>query len=244
MPTSNNLTIKNLTINSNEKTLIDNFSLALKGGTIHALIGPNGAGKSTIAAALMGLDGYRDIKGEIKFRGKLINALSVNDRANLGITLGWQEPARFEGVLIRKYLEISAKTQELSKLEKALDEVGLEPCDYLERALDKTLSGGERKRIEIASLILMKPGLAIFDEPDSGVDSETIKKVARAIQNLKRAGSSVILITHNPDILKEADTASLICSGKMINEGPAIEMQKQYKVKCVECAHKNEPKGE
>jgi Fe-S cluster assembly ATP-binding protein len=240
----NILSIKNLTVRSEDKLLIDDFSLDLESGAVHALIGPNGAGKSTVAAAIMGLEGYRDTEGEIEFKGEIISKAGVSERAKLGIALGWQEPARFEGVKIRKYLEISGKTQKKSALERPLKAVGLEPCDYLDRALDKTLSGGERKRIEIASLLAMKPELAIFDEPDSGVDAEAIKMVASAIRKLKKAGSSVLIITHSPSILKEADTATLICSGKIIESGIAGEIKKRYKVKCVECGHKNKPKDE
>ncbi|MFA7170303.1 MAG: ABC transporter ATP-binding protein [Candidatus Paceibacterota bacterium] len=223
------------------KILLEDISLEVEAGTICALVGPNGAGKSTLAYALMGLEGYREISGDIFFDGKSIKKLSVSQRAKLGITLAWQEPARFQGLKVKDYLGASAgKNQE--EISDALRRVGLSPEKYLPRAVDKNLSGGERKRIELASIICMKPRLVILDEPDSGVDVEALKKVFEVMGYLKSIGTTVIVITHNVQVLKQADLAFLLCDGKLIDESKGEDVAEYFKNRCLTCPHKNKPR--
>ena len=238
----NILEVKNLTLKKNEKIIIDNLSFALRRGQVHAVVGPNGAGKSTLAYILMGLDGYRDFTGEIVFDGCAFKSLSVTERAQRGITLAWQEPARFEGLAVEMYLEASSSTNgEKVAFEEALARVGLCPRDYLTRVVDDTLSGGERKRIELASIIAMQPRLVILDEPDSGIDIESLRSIFETIEYLTGKGSTVILITHSPAVLQRADNALLLCDGKLRDFGSVDKIHSYFKGRCAVCKHQNEP---
>ena len=167
------------------KKILRGVNLEVGDREIHSIIGANGAGKSTLAYTLMGLQGYEHEEGSLTFDGEDITKLSITERARKGITLAWQEPARFEGLKVRDYLAIGAKgnggiTEE--KLKEALKKVDLKPEKYLDREVGEALSGGERKRIELASIITMKPKLAILDEPDSGIDVVSLKEIVALIQ--------------------------------------------------------------
>ncbi len=231
------LELKNIFFQKDEKRIIDGVSLSIEQGVVYAVVGPNGAGKSTLANIIMGLDGYREIKGDILFKDESIADLSVTDRAKKGITLAWQEPSRFEGLKVKIYLKSSGKND----IRDAINRVGLNPDDYLERAVDSTLSGGERKRLEIASILTMKPKLVILDEPDSGIDIEAINKIFETIKYLKESGTTVILITHSLDVLKKAEYAFILCNGKIIDKGKTSEIGKYFIERCMSCRHKNVP---
>ncbi len=238
------LSIKNLNLEKAGKRLLDGISLELEAGKTYALVGPNGAGKSTLAYALMGLDGYREIGGDIIFGGKSIRKKTVSQRAKLGITLAWQEPARFQGLKVEDFLLASCGARGEGIVE-ALERVGLDPKRYLSRAVDKSLSGGERKRIELASVIAMKPKLVILDEPDSGVDVQAIGKVFEAMDYLRSIGATILVITHNMRVLKKADRAFLLCDGKLIDESKGGDVAEYFKERCLKCPRKNNPiKGE
>jgi Fe-S cluster assembly ATP-binding protein len=237
------LSIKNLTLEKAGKKLIDGISLELEAGKTYALVGPNGSGKSTLAYILMGLEGYREISGDIIFDGRSIKKLSVSQRAKLGMTLAWQEPARFQGLKVEDFLLESSGKRGIGIIE-ALEKVGLNVEKYLSRAVDRGLSGGERKRIELASVIAMKPKLVILDEPDSGVDVEALKKVYEAMDYLKDIGATVIVITHNMQILKKAESAFLLCDGKLISQSDGSDVVEYFRRRCAACPHKNNPETE
>ncbi len=194
------------------------LDLAVEQQEIHALLGANGAGKTTLANLIMGCAGYAPTSGKIFFQGRLINALPIHERARLGITLAWQEPARFEGLSVAGYLTLGHAAATPAD---CLRRVGLDPGIYLERALDKTLSGGERKRIELASLLALKPKLAILDEPDSGIDMLSLQEVIDVIKELQREGAAVLLITHRQEIARIANCASLLCGSRLAMTGEA-----------------------
>lgn len=234
------LSVKNLKLEKGGKKILSGLSLEVESGGIYALIGPNGAGKSTLAYVLMGLEGYREISGDIIFDSKSIKKKSVSERGKLGITLAWQEPSRFQGLKVSEYLKASLP-KGAEGVEEALLRVGLDPKKYMNRAVDKDLSGGERKRIEFASIICMRPKLAILDEPDSGVDVEAMKKVSAAIDYLKSIGTTIIVITHNDKILKKADAAFLLCDGKLIDQSSGGNVTEYFKKRCMNCQHKNKP---
>ena len=200
----------------NNKVILDNLDLDVKNNEIHSLLGVNGTGKSTLAYLLMGANGYKPQSGDILFEGKKINNLSITRRANLGITLQWQHPASFEGITVRDYLKLKNKSLKITDLKKALNCVGLKPEIYLNRFVDSTLSGGERKRIELASLILLPQKLVILDEPDSGIDAISINIIIKVIKRLKKNGKSVLLITHRKEIAEISDRISLVNKGKAI----------------------------
>jgi len=235
------LNIENLSLSLGEKPILNNLSIDFWEGHVHAIVGPNGAGKSTLAFTIMGLGGYRHIDGDIRMDGQSIRELSVDQRARMGISLGWQEPARFEGLSVRSYLKASAAQNQNGSVDEALNMVGLEPADYLSRSVDKTLSGGERKRIELASLIVMQPRLVLLDEPDSGIDVEALERIFDAIKVLKERGSTIILITHSLAVLNQAEHAFLLCHGEVVDKGVTEKIRGYFENKCIPCAHKNEP---
>jgi len=235
------LKLKNLSLEFDNKKILNDITVDFWEGHIHAIVGPNGAGKSTLAYTIMGLSDYRGISGEIYFKDKAIQKVDIDKRARKGITLAWQEPARFEGLSIRKFLEASAKDKSEENLKNALRSVGLSPGSYLDRAVDKTLSGGERKRIELASIYVMEPELVLLDEPDSGIDVAALEKIFEIIQVMKKRGSTVILITHSLTVLEQAEHAFLMCNGQIVDKGSIDRIAEYFRKKCVPCDHKNEP---
>ncbi len=241
---SNILRIDNLSLKMNESTILRNLSFDLWKGYIHAIVGPNGSGKSTLASTIMGLSGYRGHDGDIFFDDESIKNKSVDERARLGITLAWQEPARFEGLSVKDFLMASAKDKRPEALNSTLQLVGLDPLNYLNRSVDKTLSGGERKKIELASLLLMDPKLAMLDEPDSGIDIESINKIFDAIRLLKKQGTTIIMITHSLAVLEQAEHAFLLCSGKIVDKGKVDYISQYFKNKCQICKEQEPDKIE
>jgi Fe-S cluster assembly ATP-binding protein len=235
------LEVKDLGISFGGKSILDGVSVDFWKGHIHALVGPNGAGKSTLAYTLMGLEGYRNVVGDIIFEGKSIIGLSIDERAKLGMTLGWQEPARYEGLSVKKFIKASAKDKSEKAIEECMVKVGLNPDEYFPRALDKTLSGGERKKIELASILAVKPKLVLLDEPDSGIDVASLRNIFEAIKILKDGGSTVILITHSLEVLKQAEHAFLMCHGKIVEKGSVESIGEYFGGKCMPCDHKNLP---
>ncbi len=233
------LQVENLTLELDGKKILDGLSMDFWEGHVHAVVGPNGAGKTTLANTIMGLSGYRDFRGDIIFEGESIAKLDIDERARLGITLGWQEPARFEGLSLRDYISASAKNS--GGIEDVLERVGLTPSTYMNRAVDSTLSGGERKKIELASILAMKPKIAILDEPDSGIDVESLEKIFDAVGMLGEEGTTVLLITHSQAVLRQAEHAFLICCGRLQEKGVASEIEDYFGEKCIPCDHKNQP---
>ncbi len=228
------LELNHVAVERDGKEIIKDLNLKMEPNSILSVIGTNGTGKSTLAYTIMGL--YPIKKGSIVFRGEDISKAEVWERARLGITLGWQEPARFEGISVKKFMRICAEQGcVLGDEEEALRSVGLNPDKYMDRAVDETLSGGERKRIELASVLLMKPALAILDEPDSGIDMATFDTIVEAIESLRSKGSSVILITHHPEILKIADRAALMCKNTILKQGTPDEVATFFEEECMPC---------
>ncbi|MFO7870599.1 MAG: ABC transporter ATP-binding protein [Kiritimatiellia bacterium] len=235
------LELKDVTLDLGGKRVLDHLSLDFREGHIHALVGPNGAGKSTTANVIVGLAGYREYQGDILLDGESIKEMTVDERARHGITLAWQEPARFEGLSVRAFLNASAKNKSDDQLREVLDMVGLNPDGYLGRALDKTLSGGERKRVEMASILAMEPRLVLMDEPDSGIDVEALEHIFDNLTKLKAKGTTVILITHSLAVLQHAEHAFLMCCGRLLDEGAVKQIAPYFENKCIPCDHKNRP---
>lgn len=235
------LELKNVSLEKDGKFLLKNINMEIWAGYIHAIVGPNGAGKSTLAHTIMGLTDYRKITGDIIFEGKSIKDFSIDERARLGLTLVFQEPARFEGVKVSDFILAGAKEKTEKALENALNKVGLDPQRYKDRAVDKTLSGGERKRIELASVYAMNPRIVMMDEPDSGVDVDSLKYIFDIIKEIKNRGATVILVTHSPIVLKQADHAFLICGGQIVDKGQMDRMFDYFSGKCKPCDHIGKP---
>jgi Fe-S cluster assembly ATP-binding protein len=232
------LEISGLTYIAKGREIIKNLFLTIKDSEVHALLGANGSGKSTLACLIMGCEGYRPSSGEIIFDGRVINEMKLHERARLGITMAWQEPVRFEGICVADYLNAGRRFSPDSHHSPAyyLEMVGLEPSLYLDRMVDRTLSGGERKRIELASVLAMGPRLAILDEPDSGIDMLSTRDIVNVINAFRERGSSVLLITHREEIVLIADRASQICHGEIIMSGRPEEVAEHYKSRrCLVC---------
>lgn len=227
------LDISNLTFEVDRHAILDRLDLAIQPGDIHALLGANGSGKTTLAYVLMGCEGYVPTAGKVQFDGTDLLPLKMHERARLGLTLAWQEPARFEGVTVREYLNLGNPDCDP---EPALRQVGLAPDRYLSRRVDKALSGGERHRIELASVLSMKPKLAILDEPSAGIDMLSMNHIIDIIRTLKAAGGSVLLITHQEEVALIADRASQLCAGRIIFSGSPHEAVAHFRGRtCVRC---------
>jgi Fe-S cluster assembly ATP-binding protein len=235
------LVVENLRLRLNGKSIIDDLSLEVKQGEIHGVLGENGTGKTTIAYLIMGVNNYKPTGGRIIFEGQDIAELSVSQRAKMGISLAWQEPARIEGLTVRDYLRLSGNNFGIEQIERCLRMVGLEPAQYLDRDIDATLSGGERKRIELASVLAMRPKLAILDEPDSGIDIVALPLIFNGIVEMNKQGSAVLLITHSEKMAEIAHRVSILCAGKIIRTGVPLETNQWFKDNCRTCLHINEP---
>lgn len=229
------LELKHVTLELGGKRILNDLSLEIWRGHIHALIGPNGAGKSTMANLIMGLSGYTEFEGDVLFEGRSLRGLPVDQRARRGITLAWQEPARFEGLSVRTFLKAAAKDKGEEKFREVLDQVGLDPDKYLDRTADRTLSGGERKRVELASILAMEPKLVLMDEPDSGIDVEALDRIFAALKILQEKGTTVVAITHSLAVLRQAEHAFLLCCGQLVNKGSVEKIASYFERKCVPC---------
>ena len=238
------LEIQNLQLGLNGKLIINGLNLRVNKGEIHGILGENGTGKTTLAYLIMGTNNYKPTGGRIIFEGQDITDLSISQRAKKGISLAWQEPVRIEGLRVRDYLKLSGNNSGMEQVEHCLEMVGLEPARYLDRDIDNTLSGGERKRIEMASLLAMRPKLAILDEPDSGIDIISLPLILNGIVEMSKQGSSALLITHNEDVVEIAHRVSVLCAGKVLMTGAAVETSRWFKNNCRSCPHINEPAEE
>ena len=229
------LEIQDLTLERGGTTIFQKKNLTIEDGEIYRILGPNGAGKSSLAYTLMGCNDYKLNGGRIIFDGKDITDLPIWQRAKMGITLAWQEPARFEGLLVEDYIQLGMKEKNKEEVKEALQGVLLAPELYLKRKVDKTLSGGERKRIELAAIFTMRPRLAILDEPDSGVDILALNNVMKFVCSLRDRGATVILITHYAEAAKIAERAALIGEGYLIKQGTTQEVVEYFENRCLSC---------
>jgi len=231
------LEVKNLKYSTPEgKEILKGVNLDVKEGEIHVILGPNGAGKSTLANLIAGAGGYENpTEGEIIFNGKPLNGKPLYERARLGLTIAFQEPARFEGITVEEYLKLSARNNPSADIEACLKKVGLNPKDYLQRFLDESLSGGERKRIELASIMCMKPKLAVLDEIDSGIDFVSIDEIGNLFKTMRDEGTTLLVITHRENIANIADRASLMCDGTIVETGDPKKVIKKFEKECLVC---------
>ncbi len=226
------LKVENLNLKRDGRDILCRVNLAVRPGEVHGLLGLNGSGKSSLAYTLMGCAGYTPDQGRIWFAGQDITRLPITERARLGLTLAWQEPARFEGLPVGAYLALGAKDPDRTQLAEALEAVALAPSAYLKRPVNHALSGGERKRIELAAVFAMCPKLAILDEPDSGVDTLSLGDIAALIRRMADQGTAVLLITHRDEMVTVADSASLMCQGSIVFQGDPAEVRQYYGRRC------------
>lgn len=231
------LELKNICFKRDNKNILDNINLTLDETKFYVITGPNGSGKSTLAKIIMGL--VKPDFGRIIFNGKDITDKRVDERAKMGISFAFQQPVRFKGITVYEILKIATK-KELTRKDACaiLSRVGLCAMDYIDREVDASLSGGELKRIEIASVIAMNPKVAIFDEPEAGIDLWSFENLNEVFKEIEASYSGItIVISHQERILNIADEIILIENGKIKAAGTKDKMLSEI-FKCHDC-----PKG-
>mgnify|MGYP005779441963 CR=1 FL=1 len=214
--------------NEKEKTLLNDINCTFYDNCITAITGQNGSGKSTLTKIIMGI--LSPTSGKIYFNGKDITDTTVDERAKMGITYAFQQPVTFRGITIKELIDIASKEDNsLSKACEYLSRVGICAKDYINREFDKTLSGGEQKRIELA-LTLAKGGeCVIFDEPEAGIDLWSFDKLNEIFEK----NICYIVVSHQSRLLKRADKILVLENGKVSNFGNSNEIiDKLQKYKC------------
>jgi len=204
--------------------IVDNISFTLGKGRILVVTGPNGGGKSTLAKLIMGIE--KPSGGQILFEGTDITRQTVTERARLGLGYAFQQPPRFKGVTVHQLLNIaSGRTLSTEECCDYLTSVGLCSKDYFTREVDASLSGGELKRIEIATLMARAPKLGIYDEPEAGIDLWSFSMLADSFGSFDRSGGrSIIIISHQERIIRLADEIMILAGGKITAFGPRDEV--------------------
>ena len=223
------LTLKNLSLTASDAQgrtdIVKNVSLDVEDGKFLVITGPNGGGKTTLAKLIMGL--ATPTGGQILLDGEDITPLSITDRARRGISYSFQQPPRFKGMKVSDLLTIAAgKTLSHDEACSYLTQVGLCARDYLGRDVDTSLSGGEVKRIEIATLLAKNSRLMIFDEPEAGIDLWSFQNLIQVFRKLHDGihGSSIIIISHQERIIRLADEIVLLANGEIAGRGTADEL--------------------
>ena len=213
------LELRNVSFEVDGKKILNNISLTMEDNRFTVITGPNGGGKSTLAKLIMGIE--KPTEGEILFDGEDITAMSIDERAKRKIGYAFQQPPRFKGMSVRKLLSLAhGKDLDEEICCSYLTDVGLCSKDYLNRDVDASLSGGEVKRIEIASILARDLKLSIFDEPEAGIDLWSFAKLVETFQKLERESrQSIILISHQERIMQLADEIIIIENGAIKTKG-------------------------
>ena len=227
------LSINNLKVSIAEKIIISGLNLTINHGEVHAIMGPNGSGKSTLAKTLAGHPECNIHAGSINYLGKKIIDLSVEERANEGIFLGFQYPIEIPGLSNTAFLKaaLNAKKKSqgdeeitavdfLKELKHNAEVIGMDQA-FLNRGVNEGFSGGEKKRNEILQMMMLKPRLSILDETDSGLDIDAMKTVANGLNSMRKKDSSFLLITHYDRLLGyiKPDFVHVLSKGQIIQSG-------------------------
>ncbi|MBR1892941.1 MAG: ATP-binding cassette domain-containing protein [Lachnospiraceae bacterium] len=222
------LEINNLTYRVDDendtKEIIDGLNLKVEDGKFVVITGPNGGGKSTLAKLIMGIN--KTTSGNIVFDGVDITEKSITDRAKLGISFAFQAPVHFKGIRVVDLLRLAAGKQiSVAEACEYLSKVGLCAKDYVEREVNNSLSGGELKRIEIATVLARGTKLSIFDEPEAGIDLWSFQNLIKVFENMRKSiNGTIIIISHQERILNIADEIVVIENGKVKKQGPKDEI--------------------
>lgn len=211
-----------------ELGILNDVSLTVADHQFVVITGPNGGGKTTLAKAIMGL--VRPTGGTIAWNGTDITGLDITQRARLGVSYGFQQPPRFKGLRVRDLLALAAGSEKLTREEgcQYLTRVGLCAADYIDREVDASLSGGEVKRIEIATILARKSGLMIFDEPEAGIDLWSFKNLIEVFQKMHDENKgTLVIISHQERILRIADEIVLLADGAIQASGEREQMMNQ-----------------
>lgn len=221
------LELKNISFNASsgdsKREILKNISLKIDERYV-AFTGPNGGGKSTLAKVIAGI--VTPTEGEIFLDGENITSLSVTERAKRGISFAFQQPVRFKGITVKDLITLaSGKKIGISEACSYLSEVGLCARDYINREVDSSLSGGELKRIEIATILARSTALSIFDEPEAGIDLWSFGNLIVVFENMyKKINGSILIISHQERILSIADRIIIIADGEIQNSGTREEI--------------------
>ncbi|MEK6808025.1 MAG: Fe-S cluster assembly ATPase SufC [Nanoarchaeota archaeon] len=232
--------IKNIHVECEGKEILKGVTLTINAGEVHALMGPNGSGKSTLSFAIAGHPRYKITGGDIMLNGKSILGLPVHERARLGLFLGFQYPQEISGISISGFLRTALASSGKSApavldfyklLKEKANVLGLSD-EILKRGLNNGFSGGEKKRSEILQLSILKPKLAILDEPDSGMDVDGLKYIAEGIKQSAADGAGILLVTHYNRILSQVHPGfvHVLVDGKIVQSGGpelAVEIESQ-----------------
>ena len=234
------LELKNIYFEREGKKILNDINLKIDLGKFIAITGPNGSGKSTLSKIIMGIE--KPDKGQVIFNGKDITNLPINERANLGISFAFQQPVKFKGITVYDLLKIAAK-KDITKHEACefLSKVGLCAKEYVDREVNGSLSGGELKRIEIATVALKGAKLTIFDEPEAGIDLWSFNNLIEVFQNMSKIiKGTTLIISHQEKILNIADEIILIKNGKIeeIGDSKTILNKTIASTKCCKVENK------
>ena len=207
------------------KEILRDIDLTIPDGNLTVITGPNGGGKSTMAKLIAGI--IRPTEGKILFNGEDITEMSITDRARAGIGFAFQQPVRFKGLQVFDLIRLATGSK-LSSVDacKYLSEVGLCARDYINREVNSSLSGGELKRIEIATVLAKGSQLSVFDEPEAGIDLWSFQNLIKVFEGMRKniKDSSILIISHQERILNIADEIVVLSDGKLISHGPKDEI--------------------
>ena len=213
------LELKNICFERDNKKILDNINLTIDTDKFVVITGPNGSGKSTLAKIIMGIE--KPDSGQILLEGKDITELPINERAKLGVAFAFQQPIRFKGITVYDLLKLSSE-KEINKAEacEILSKVGLCAKEYVDREINGSLSGGELKRIEIATVAVRNSKFTIFDEPEAGIDLWSFQSLIKVFEDMRKiVKGTTLIISHQERILNIADEVILLKQGKVEKRG-------------------------
>lgn len=232
------LHIQNLSVSVEGKAILNELSLRVPAGQVHALMGPNGSGKSTLASTLMGHPKYEVTGGEITYSGKDILSMAPNDRSKLGLFLSFQYPMEIAGVSLGNFLRTALNArldtpmgvpEFFSLMQTKVKAMGMKD-DFITRGVNEGFSGGEKKRAEILQMMILQPTMCILDETDSGLDIDALKVVADGVNSLRSPDRGFLVITHYQRLLNyiKPDVVHVLIGGKIVKTGGpelAVELE-------------------
>ena len=238
------LSIKNLHASVEGKEILRGINLEVKPGEVHAIMGPNGSGKSTLASVLAGHEKFTVTEGSVTFEGRDLLAMSIEDRARMGLFLGFQYPVEIPGVTMANFMKIAVNEQrkfrgeepltaaEFLKLMREKSAVGELSSKLTARAVNEGFSGGEKKKNEIFQMAMLEPKLAILDETDSGLDIDALRIVATGVTKLHTPQNATVVITHYQRLLDYIvpDVVHVLYKGRIIYTGDktlALKLEKE-----------------
>ena len=218
------LELKQITFSADQKTILHNVDLVVPDGQLLAITGPNGGGKSTLARIIAGIE--QPDSGQILWNGQDITNLNITERAKLGLGYAFQQPVRFKGISVFELLKLAAGGDlTIAQACDYLSQVGLCAREYVDRMVDGSLSGGELKRIEIATILARRIQLAVFDDPEAGIDLWSFQNLIQVFEDLqKKQQQSIVIISHQERLLKIADRIVVIEGGRVAEQGAAEQI--------------------